>query len=89
MVLHKNFESNSKRLAKAIMREAFSSPTSDAILFGNCIVEVSSEMMRNITKKNEREYINAINEYLGGCKITKIGKSFEGGMYLLTFEIET
>ena len=68
MIAHKNFESNCKRIAKAIMKNCCD-PTSDAILYGVTCVDVSSTLIKDFNRIGVKVYIKGINKFLKGCSV--------------------
>lgn len=74
MVIHKDFESDTKRIARVIMDEA-SNPFGDWVVFGKVFVDVSSSLLDDfnrlrLDKKSFKAYIDAINKHLKGCSVT-------------------
>lgn len=68
MIAHKNFESNCKRIAKAIMKDC-DDTTSDAIFYGVTSVDVSSTLIKDFKRVGAKDYIKGINKYLKGCSV--------------------
>lgn len=89
MVTHKNFESNAKRLAMVLMKviKSDGEEWNNLMMSGNCRIQVSSELIKNIKAKDETKYINEMNKYLKICKVTKIGRMFDG-RYFLIFDVD-
>lgn len=94
MLANKDFYSNCKRIAKAIMKDAFSSPTSDAVLFGSVSIQVSENLLGdfNCIKENKQKsnelYEQEINKHLKHCRIKTNTCGFDGSGFYLAFNIE-
>lgn len=90
MIAHKNFESNCKRIAKAIKKEVYNNPTSDSNLFGSCTFDVSAKLMEDVTNVGERQYINGINKELKNIELEQIDKHLGFGRsgYSITFHLQ-
>lgn len=89
MVTHKDFESNCKRIAKLIMKEA-SNPTSDCVLFGSISIDVSLSLIENITENGTRKYEKRINDLLKCCHVThsNVGHEETRKYYVLDVEFD-
>lgn len=72
MVIHKEFESNCKRIAKEIMKIA-SDPSDeqfdDMICFGDVTVDVSKVVITDFKAVGKAKYEKEINKHLKGCRV--------------------
>lgn len=74
MITHRNFESDCKRIAKVIQKEA-NDPISDAVYYGKVSVDISEklacfldELIEQDKKKFNKTFEKEINRHLKGCK---------------------
>lgn len=72
MIAHKDYESNSKRIAKYIMKQA-RNPQSEQfegmIDFGVVIVHVSEKLIGDFIAVGKAKYQKEINKHLKGCSV--------------------
>lgn len=72
MIAHKEFESNCKRIAKYIMKQA-RNPQSEQfegmIDFGAVIVYVSEKLIGDFNTVGKAKYEKEINKHLKGCSV--------------------
>ncbi len=76
MIVHKDFGSDCKRIAKYIMKVAKNSlddQFDDMILFGKITVSVSKSLMVELNKdncKHHKQWAKEINKNLKGCSVS-------------------
>lgn len=68
MITFKDFESNCKRIAKAIMKEA-RDPMSPAVLVGIVELDISKNLVFDFNLYKAK-YLKEINKHLKGCSVT-------------------
>lgn len=88
MVTHKDLESDCKRIAREIMKDA-NNPVGDAACFGTVIVCVSKALAMAYAA-DKKAYVRKINKYIKGCSIKSriTNNYFENGEYNIAFDVE-
>lgn len=89
MVIHRNFESDCKRIAKEIMKHA-DDIYGDAIAYGVITIEVSLGLIRAFNHDryaHVKEWEKEINKNLKGCKVT-YNDLYKRGLWFIKFNIE-
>lgn len=96
MIRHTNFESDCKRIAQYIMKQA-KNPSSeqfnDMVDFGQCEVIVSKGLLdafnvdRDDKKKKANKWAKEINKHLKGCSVTYKTVGYGHGWFII-FDIE-
>lgn len=88
MIKHIDFESDCKRIAKEIQKDA-NNPTSDAILFGKTEVIVSESLIKFFNKYRKsskvHEWEAEINKYLKGCRVKYDTLGYGKGWFLIFY----
>ena len=94
MVTHKNYESDCRRIAKEIKKQA-SDPTGDTVLFGTAAVTVSESLVecferiyQQDKKKFKKKLDNEINKYLKGFSAKFKYASVDYGHTVYIFDVE-
>ena len=88
MIKHIDFESDCKRIAKEIQKDA-NNPTSDAILLGKTEVIVSESLIKyfNQYRKSSKvhEWEAEINKHLKGCRVKYDTLGYGHGWFLIFY----
>lgn len=89
MIAHKDFESNCKRIAKYIMKQATNTRSEQfatMVDFGVVIVYVSSALIDDFNTTGKKKYEKEINNNLKGCSVKYQTHGFPN--WFIKFEIE-
>ena len=68
MIIHKDFESNCKRITKEIQKKC-NDINGNVILFGRVDVLVSMPLLHNFLQIGTGKYVKEINKHLIGCRV--------------------
>lgn len=84
MIVHKDFESNCKRIAKAIRRGC---TDSEVLLMGRICLPASTKLIEDFKSVGKKKYTKEINKHLKGLRVIS-GKIGFFDKTLLVFDIE-